>query len=201
MQNSNDTILIGQLRQGNKESFKWIYDHYYEQLCRFANHIIGDRGKAEEIVDDVMFDLWDRRKAIEIHELHAFLIGAVRNQCLKCLKSLAWRMQNRNSNITAQEDADFLNYLTDKDSHPLAILLEHEFVDELNKAIERLPTDCRKVFKMSRYDNKKYSEIALELGISVDTVKYHMKKALRLLSSDLARYLLLWVAFFEGMIK
>lgn len=201
MQYLNDNILIDQIREGNLKSFKWLYNHYYELLCRFAYQIVGDHGKVEEIVDDVMFDLWNRREIVEIHELRAFLIGAVRNQCLKYLKSLAWRMQSRNINISAQEDVDFLVYLTDDESHPLGLLLEKEFTEKLHEAIERLPEECRNVFMLSRVENKKYSEIASELGISIDTVKYHMKKALRQLSSDMAKYLLFWVMVIEEILN
>lgn len=54
---------------------------------------------------------------------------------------------------------------------------------------------------LSRVENKKYSEIASELGISIDTVKYHMKKALRQLSSDMAKYLLFWVMVIEEILN
>ena len=57
------------------------------------------------------------------------------------------------------------------------------------KSIGRLPEDCRRVFRMSRFEEKKYDEIAHELQISVNTVKYHIKHALALLHEDLRKYL------------
>ena len=60
---------------------------------------------------------------------------------------------------------------------------------EVMKSINRLPEDCRRVFSMSRFDEKKYEEIAHELQISVNTVKYHIKHALTLLHEDLGKYL------------
>ena len=57
------------------------------------------------------------------------------------------------------------------------------------RAIEALPEQCRAVFKASRIEGKRYEDIARETGLSVNTVKYHVKNALRLLRRDLARYI------------
>lgn len=55
------------------------------------------------------------------------------------------------------------------------MLLEQELEDELKRSIDELPLECRRVFYKSRFEQKKYEEIAEELGISVNTVKYHIK--------------------------
>lgn len=55
------------------------------------------------------------------------------------------------------------------------MLLEQELEEELKRSIDELPLECRKVFYKSRFEQKKYEEIATELGISVNTVKYHIK--------------------------
>ena len=65
-------------------------------------------------------------------------------------------------------------------------LLEEEMKNTAKQAVNQLPTECRQVFELSRYEGKKYSEIAQELGISVNTVKYHIKNAIRILSSRIS---------------
>ena len=62
---------------------------------------------------------------------------------------------------------------------------------EIHRAIRHLPDECRRVFVKSRFEEKKYEEIARELGISVNTVKYHIKNALSILCKELDKYLLL----------
>jgi RNA polymerase sigma-70 factor (ECF subfamily) len=57
------------------------------------------------------------------------------------------------------------------------------------KAVDSLPEECGRVFRLSRFEEKKYEEIARELGISVNTVKYHVKHALVLLHEALGKYL------------
>ena len=67
--------------------------------------------------------------------------------------------------------------------------MEQELEGEIMKAIDRLPEECRRVFRMSRFEERKYEEIARQLEISVNTVKYHIKRALTLLHEDLGKYL------------
>ena len=85
-------------------------------------------------------------------------------------------------------DFPVLQYVKDS-NYPLGRLLEKELENEIMNAINRLPDECRKVFNMSRFENRKYEEIAQELKISVNTVKYHIKHALALLHEDLGKYL------------
>lgn len=66
---------------------------------------------------------------------------------------------------------------------------EQELESEIMQAIDKLPEECGRVFRMSRFEEKKYEEIACELNISVNTVKYHIKRALALLHEDLGKYL------------
>ena len=66
-----------------------------------------------------------------------------------------------------------------------------ELEEEVQRAVSQLPEHSRVVFEKSREGNLKYEEIARELGISVNTVKFHMKKALSLLRATLAKYLVL----------
>lgn len=83
------------------------------------------------------------------------------------------------------------------DDYPLGSLLEHELEEEIHHAIRNLPEVCRKVFIKSRFEGKKYEEIATELNISVNTVKYHIKSALSSLHSELGKYLIILILFFS----
>ena len=59
-----------------------------------------------------------------------------------------------------------------------------------SEVINSLSPECRQVFRMSRFDNMKYEEIASTLNISVNTVKYHMKNALMKLRAELKDYVI-----------
>ena len=64
---------------------------------------------------------------------------------------------------------DFLDSLFVDNKQPLGMLLEQELEEELKRSIDELPLEFRKVFYKSRFEQKKYEEIATELGISVNT--------------------------------
>ena len=71
-----------------------------------------------------------------------------------------------------------------------------ELEDKIEDIIREMPEECRKVFLLSRYGDKSYAEIADELNISVNTVKYHIKKALSLLREELKDYILATALYF-----
>jgi RNA polymerase sigma-70 factor (ECF subfamily) len=84
--------------------------------------------------------------------------------------------------------------------------MEHEFesaheVPELQqrvlKVLKNLPTQCRQVFELSRFEELKYREIAEQLGISIKTVETHMGKALRIMRQELADYLTILTLLFH----
>lgn len=185
-----DKLIIEKLKQGDEKAFKYIYDCYYVFLCRFANQLLHDPALAEEIVDDTIFYLWEHRLEVEItYSVRAYLIRAVRNRSLNELNSLRHREELRFSSFTLPENREFLDMIFDPDEHPLGYLLEKELEDELMKSIEELPEECRAVFKKSRLEQKKYEEIAAELNISVNTVKYHIKNALSFMQRRMGKYL------------
>lgn len=192
-----ESYIIEQLKQGDEKAFKYIYDRHYALLCRFAYQLLGDAPLAEEVVGDVIFYLWEHRAEIDIVcSLRAYLLRAVRNRCLNELNSLRSRMECRLSSLAQPESMELLEALFVEEKHPLGVLLEQELETKLADCIEELAPECRAVFKKSRMEQKKYEEIAGELGISVNTVKYHMKNALTILHAKLGEYLRLLICFF-----
>ena len=188
--------LIKKLRKGDEKAFRLLYDRHYVLLCRFANQILNNAALAEEVVDDVIFYLWEHRSEVEIrYSIRAYLMRAVRNRCLNELQSQSHREELHLSSFLSPESMDFLDFLFVDDKQPLGMLLEQELEDELKRSIDELPLECRRVFYKSRFEQKKYEEIADELGISVNTVKYHIKNALAFLQKRLGNYLKLLIIY------
>ena len=180
-------IIVSQLREGAEEAYRYVFDHHYTVLCHMAEGYVGDQFLAETIVGDVVFHLWEIRQSLEIHtSLRSYLAQSVRHRCLDYLRSQAHQHEVPISAFNS--DFPVLQYVKG-DDYPLGRLLRDELEDEIRQAIERLPEECCRVFKLSRFESKKNAEIAQQLGISVNTVKYHVKHALALLHNDLSRYL------------
>lgn len=183
-----EQAIIDQLKQGNEKAFKDLYKNHYVLLCHIAQEYVNDKFLAETLVGDVIFHLWEARESLNIQiSLRSYLVKSVRNRCIDYLSSQRERREVTFSALGEEELAR--NHYIPSGDYPLGTLLEQELEDEIHKAIKRLPEECRTVFLKSRFEKKKQEEIASELNISVNTVKYHMKNALRLLNEQLSKYL------------
>ena len=185
-----ESLIVKQLKEGQERAYKYLYDRHYQVLCYVAAQYVKDDFLAETIVGDVIFHLWEVRDTVEITtSVRSYLMTCVRHRCTDYLKSQSHQHEVSQSN-TGLSDFPVLQYVKD-DDYPLGRLLEKELESEIMSAINRLPDECRRVFSMSRFENRKYEEIAHELKISVNTVKYHIKHALVLLREDLDKYLII----------
>lgn len=170
--------------QGDEKAFEQLFKSLYKSLCSSANVFLNDPDEAEETVQNVFLALWEKREKMEINiSVKAYLHTAVRNAALNKLK---------HSKVKAGY-AKEQEYLASHAESPSVPILRNELNTEIYKAIESLPEQCRLVFKLSRFEELKYKEIAEQLGISVKTVENQMGKALRVLREKLKDYLVLVV--------
>lgn len=190
-----ERLIVQKLRKGDQDAYRYVYDRHYVVLCQFANELIGDAFLAETIVGDTIFHVWEIHESLDIHtSLRCYLMRAVRNRCYNYISSERERKEIRLSKM--ESDPLSFDMIAQTDEHPLGLLLERELEKEIQKSIDSLGDECKRVFRKSRFDHKKNEEIALELGISVNTVKYHIKMALARLHQDLRKYLLLLISLF-----
>lgn len=195
---NTEKIIIEQLKAGDEQAYKYIYDHHYVFLCHIAYGYVRDHFIAETVVGDAIFHVWEIRESLDITvSIRAYLTRAVRNRCINHLTSERERNEVSLSEIISENTSD--NGFIISDQYPLGILLERELEEAISDSIHKLPKECRAVFEKSRFEEKKYEEIAQELDISVNTVKYHIKKALSQLRLDLGKHLLLLLLIFLKM--
>lgn len=183
--------ILARLREGDKKAYRDVYFRYHGLLCRLSHQLLHQWEPAEEIVDDVFLELWKRRETLMVGSLRNYLMRSVRNRCINELRSGHRRYLSAFSDISDAEGAAFLETLFPSDDNPIDRLLGEEMTDRLRAAIERLPAESRRVFLLSRQDDLSYQQIAEKLGISVNTVKYHIKQALRMLGQVLGKHLAL----------
>lgn len=184
----NGNEVIEALKSGHLKAFERVFMQYYASLVNYSNSLVKDPDEAEDIVQQVFVNIWQKREAIDIHSSEkAFLYRSVYNASLNRLKQQAVR------NSYAR-DAQFVNASqvahTDTSSK--------ELQQQIDKALEQLPEQCRRIFKMSRLEHMKYQQIADELGLSIKTVENQMGKALKLLRELLKDYLVLYIILFAS---
>ena len=172
--------LQDRIRRGDHAAFDTLFRSTYAQLVGVTRSILRDADVAEEIVQDVLLELWRRRAELVVEDsLRAYLFRATRNRALNHLRHLA--VERRGEPFARGELAVL--------PHADARLAASEMERAVQAAINDLPDRCREVFQLSRLHGLKYSEIAESLGISVKTVEAQMGKALRTLRERLAPWL------------
>ncbi len=186
-----DPLLIG-IKKGDMKAFNSLYQKYYKPLCYIAMHLLGDILLAEEVTDDVMIYIWHHRQDIETDSLKKYLAVSVHRRSLNVLRSVGYRNGQHSVSITAENIGWYFSSLFDS-THPLGQLIVQEMEQKVSDTVGSMPELTKRIFLLSRRENKKYDEIAKECGVSVPTVKYHMKKALQILSDALGELFVLLI--------
>lgn len=183
-ENNTESEILSLLQKGNVYAYELIFRRYYVSLCGFATRFVQQPEPAEEIVQNIFLKLWEKRENISIDtSLKSYLFRSVYNSCNNHLAHI--KIQNKY--ISFAKQAILRN---EGLSDPVMDSLTYkELNDNIAEAIERLPSECKKIFKMSRFDGLKYMEIAGQLGISVKTVETQISRALIRLRDDLKEYL------------
>lgn len=172
--------LTDRLRRGDEAAFDAIFRAWYPSLVRASESLVRSRAVAEEVVQDVMLELWKRRESLDPNtSAQAYLFQSTRNRSLNYLRHE--RVEREAEPQIARSEA--------VDAPADSLMVEEEMQVALRRAIEGLPERCREVFVLSRTHGLKYSEIAQTLGISVKTVEAQMGKALRVMREELAPWL------------
>ena len=182
-------IIIDQLKAGEERAYRFLFDRYFALMCYVAEGYVGDGFLAETIVSDVILHLWENRTSLKIESsLRNYLARSVRNRCLDYLKA-----EGRRHEQTMSQQSIMFSPVTrylQSDDHPLGKLVMEDLEEVIKQAIAKLPDSCRHIFELSRFEGKSNDDIAQELGISVITVRYHLRHALSLLKESLGKYLI-----------
>jgi len=177
----------------DEAAFKALFTEHYKGMYSYACIILKDEAEAEEIVQSVFVKLWEKQSSLQIEtSLKAYLYRMVYNDCMNYIKHQAVVLKFQKEKTYAMKN--------ERDSAEYKIA-SAQLNEKLSTALRELPEQCRTIFQLSRFEDLKYREIAVQLGISEKTVENQMGKALKTLRMKLVDFLPLIFALITLMNK
>ncbi len=172
----SDYLLLAQCRQGSETAFNVLFRRYFTKLYKYTLSFTKDTSIAEELVMDVMLNLWLKKGEIMVQdELSPYIFRAMKNALIN-----HWRKK-----ALATTDLTAVTYEhADSISADQGIMVK-ELTYNYELQLTALSPQRKKVFELSRKEDKSYKEIAKELNLSVKTVEHHISAALVFLRKNL----------------
>ena len=155
--------LVADLLEGDESAFCELYALYKDRLMWFSLKFLKSRDMAEDVFQDAFASIWQNRRFLNPNVPFGPYVYTI--------------VKNRILNLLAGLDRELEDSVLDTDLNAL-----------LDKALETLTPQQKRVFDMSRKDMKSHKEIADSLGISVYTVQQHISTALKVIRAFLAKY-------------
>ena len=166
--------ILEKINRGDESGLQGLFDLYYKPLCVFALNFLDSYEEAEDVIQDLFVKFWERRgNTVFQGALRAYLFSSVQHNCIKILKS---KRKYHFDEIENYEDSLEDKYTSNG--------MEEER-ERLYAEIEKLPEQCRKVFEAVVLKDMRYKEAAVQLDLSVNTVKTHLARAMKQLRSSL----------------
>jgi len=174
----NEAELLALVAKGEERAFTELFDAYYRQLGEYVYKLTESIEVTEEIVQDVFIKIWLKRETLPgLDNFSYYLFILSKNQTLNHLRKKA------NDKVRQLE---WLKQFEEEAYMPDDTPVIEEYRSLIDDAIEKLPPQQKKVYKMSREERLKHEEIAKILDISPETVKKHIKLALRFIKNELS---------------
>lgn len=154
-----------------------LFNEYYPRLCDFALRFLKNDGEGEDAVQDAFIVYLEQRNSISQHPtaIKSFLYNTVKNICLNKI---------RHQKVESRYSERFFLDAHDE-NHMLEAIVHAEVIGEIHQALNSLPKGCHLVLKLGYLDGLRNTQIAEELGVSLNTVKSQKQRALMLLRQKL----------------
>jgi RNA polymerase sigma-70 factor (ECF subfamily) len=178
----------------NKQDLKRLNKlmrQYEKPFIQFAYSYIENIEAAEDYVLESFMEYWDNRHILENDgnaNITAYIITVLKHKCLNHLRHEMNHVKaSEKIRNSYQWELDLqINSLESCEPKELFVSEIHEIVEQ---ALKKLPSDTRRIFYLSRVENKSRKEIARVMNMSVKGVEYHIAKTLHLLRLKLKDYL------------
>jgi RNA polymerase sigma-70 factor (family 1) len=163
--------LLKLLKASDQFAFREIYVRYWKKLYFLALSKINSREIAEDIVQNVFTDIWEKRLVNNIENISGYLSTAVKYQTINYIKSTILK----NGHIVSLAGQKKEENTAEMD------LLVQELNTAIDRALRLLPQKTQTVFRLSRFEKKSNKDISHMMDLSEKSVEYHITQSLKLL--------------------
>ncbi len=196
--NKDDTESFINFKSGDDLGYERLFKRFYQPLCLFAMQYKITREEAEEVIQDVLLQLWYKRKDFDsLQRMSAFLYVSTRNATLNIL--------DKNRRLLTNQEAYLKQDLMDIGLNPEQFqkMVYAETVSQLHHILKKLPNRCAQVIALLYLEGYSVPEVVAELNITAATVYVQKKKGLDLLreilkSQDYFLISLMLAGFFKN---
>lgn len=156
--------------QGEEESFNELFDTYLDRVHDYIRAITKSHYLAEEVSQELFIILWKKRNELgHVENMDQYIFRMARNLAINQLKKAA---------LDSTKSAEFYTRAEKEGNPVIEQLNQRTLLDLVEKAIASLPPQPQRVYSLSRKQQMNYDEIAKATGLSRNTVKNHLQKAL-----------------------
>jgi RNA polymerase sigma-70 factor (family 1) len=174
---SNPDKLLSGFQQGDPDAFEQIFKHFYRDISYFTEKVTGNKQEAEDITIQTFTKLFERYQLFNsLANIRAFLYVTARNASFNYLRDIKRLSARRQEFMSHFEDE---NNLENEE-------IKAETLKTIYAAIENLPDECKKIFKLIYLEGLNTPDIAALLNISEATIRSQKRRALQLLKLSLA---------------
>jgi RNA polymerase sigma-70 factor (ECF subfamily) len=165
--NANDELLLDRVRQGDQQAMTDLFDRYGSLVYSVALRVLKDPGQAEDVMQEVLFQVWENPKtfAATRGSLGAWLAVVARNRAIDVLR--------RRRPSDAVEDVVLVSRTN------LASEVErNSMMEKVRTVLVSLPPDQQRSVELAFFEGLSHSEIAEKTGDPLGTVKTRIRSAL-----------------------
>nr|WP_121269793.1 RNA polymerase sigma-70 factor [Pedobacter schmidteae] len=161
--------LSGLLRQGDEPAFAELYKIYGPRIYSNLKRLTKDDELAKELLQEVFFKVWEKRDGLNVAvSFQAYLYKISENMVRDFFRRASRDKKLMEHLVNAASEF----YSTVED-----LYISKEDQGLFQKAIDELPPQRKKIFKLCKIEGKSYEEVSVLLGVSTSTVNDHIVKA------------------------
>ncbi len=180
--NLDDEGLLAAIQQGDEDALAELYDRYGRLAFGLAYRILGERGTAEDVVQEAYLAVWRRSTSFRADRgsARAWLMSIVHNAAIDRRRGRFKREQE----VVPIDDLEFR--LESEADDAFAVVSEQIEAEQIRSALGSLPTEQRQAIELAYFGGLTQQEISERTGTPLGTVKSRMRLGLLKLRSLLA---------------